>query len=179
MLKGAHNFHHSQFKCQDHLLRITYYYTYYFISSRFLFLYPAVFCRGTDIILISSQFQCYSWGAISLARYARYMQTYVLFQYSILCNIVSKTSESLIRRVVNLAYFRFTYISHPVAVYMPCVIYTYISQRSLFRYSLNNVSSINSETLLKSQCCSSSRTEEIRYFSTAFFIRIFLFLNVY
>jgi len=85
---------------------ISYYYTHYFISlaARFLLLYPGVFCRGTDIILISSRFQCYSWGAISLLRYARYMQTYVLFQYSILRNIVSKTSESLIRCVVNLAY---------------------------------------------------------------------------
>lgn len=41
------------------------------------------------------------------------MQTYVLFQYSILRNIVSKTSESLIWFVVNLA-FRFVYISHSI-----------------------------------------------------------------
>lgn len=111
------------------------------------FIRKVVFCLTTDIILISSRFQCYSGGAISLVRYACCMQTYVLFQYSILRNIVSKTSESLIRRVINLA-FRFVYISHPVAVYTPYVIYIYTAQCSLpFQYSLNNVSSINFITL--------------------------------
>jgi len=100
-------------------------------------------------------------SAISLVRYARYMQTYVLFQYSILRNIVSKTNESLIRRVINLA-FRFAYISHPVAVYTPYVIYVYTAQCSLpFQYSLNNVSSINSITLSASRCCLLSNRKDI------------------
>lgn len=150
-------------KRRNCLLRYTYYYTRRTFSTvRFLF--PSSrksSCLATDIILISSRFQCYSGGAISLARYAWYMQTYVLFQYSILRNIVSKTSESLIRRVINLA-FRFVYISHPVAVYTTYVIYVYTALCSLpFQYSVNNVSSINSITLSASRCCSLSNRNDI------------------
>jgi len=36
----------------------------------YFFIRKVVFCLVTDIILISSQFQCYSGGAISLVRYA-------------------------------------------------------------------------------------------------------------
>lgn len=125
-----------------------------FASWRILFLYPHSF-NVTP-------------GAISLVRYAWYMQTYVLFQYSILRNIVSKTSESLIRRVINLA-FRFVYISHPVAVYTPYVIYVYTAQCSLpFQYSLNNVSSINSITLSASRCCSLSN-QNISFYNIIIF----------
>lgn len=147
---------------------IVYYINYYtrcciFSAMRnfYPFIRKVIFCLVTDIILIPSRFQCYSWGAISPVRYARYMQTYVLFQYSILRNIVSKTSESLIRRVINLA-FRFAYISRPVAVYTLYVIYAYTAQCSLpFQYSLNNVSSINSITLSASPCCSLSNRKDV------------------
>jgi len=116
------------------------------ITCAVLFLRPRNFycfirpisCLGTNIILIFSRFQCYSWGTISsLTRYACCMQIYVLFQYSVLRDIVSKTSESLIRRVVNLA-FRFVYIPYPVAIYTLCVIYAY-NIAVLFQYLLNNV----------------------------------------
>jgi len=111
-------------------------------------------------------------SAISLVRYARYMQTYVLFQYSILRNIVSKTNESLIRRVINLA-FRFAYISHPVAVYTPSVIYVYTAQCSLpFQYSLNNVSSINSITLSASRCCLLSKYRKDTFCTNYYHITI-------
>lgn len=111
----------------------------YFSPRNFYCFIRLVSCPGTNIILISSWFQCYSWGTISLARYRRCMQTYVLFQYSILRDIVSKTSESLIRRVVNLA-FRSVYILYREAVYTLCVIYAY-NIIVLFQYLLNNVSS--------------------------------------
>lgn len=96
-------------------------------------------CLGTDIILISSVTVSMLLLGNHLSREVctLCMRTYVLFQYSILRDIVSKTSESLIRRVVNLG-FRFVYISYPVAVYTLCVIYAY-NIIVLFQY-LNNVS---------------------------------------
>lgn len=122
---GAYSSYHGQFKMPGSFIMLL------IITSAALFLRPNFYCfirhvscNRTDIILISSWFQCYSWETISLTRYARCMQTYVLFQYSILRDIVSKTSESLIRRIVNLA-FRFAYISYRVAVYTQCVIYAY------------------------------------------------------
>lgn len=119
-----------------------------FASWRILFLYPHSFNVTLEEPFLS-------WDMHG------YMQTYVLFQYSILRNIVSKTSESLIRRVINLT-SRFVYISHPVAVYTPYVIYAYTVQCSLpFQYSLNNVSSINSITLSASRRCSLSNRKAI------------------
>lgn len=144
---------------------VTYYYTRRctFSTVRFLSLHPEsrLSLRDGYYSYILTVSMLLPGKAISLVRYARYMQTYVLFQYSILRNIVSKTSESLIRRVINLT-FRFAYISHPVAVYTPYVIYAYTAQCSLpFQYSLNNVSSINSITLSASRCCSLSSQKNV------------------
>lgn len=130
-------------------------------------------------------------------RYARCMQTYVLFQYSILRNIVSKTSESLIRHVVNLA-FRFAYISHPVytamrylrlhiaATSLTALLYSLFPSLFLslsllfsispFQYSLNNISSINPKISSESRHCLSSNRKEKILLTLRFSIKLYLLI---
>lgn len=132
-------------------------------------------------------------------RYARSMQTYVLFQYSILRNIVSKTSESLIRHVVNLA-FRFAYISHPVytamrylrlhiaATSLTALLYSLFHSLFLslsllfsispFQYSLNNISSINPKISSESRHCLSSNRKEKILLTLRFSIKLLLYLLI-
>lgn len=74
-----------------------------FFPVEFVFLYPDIFRLKTNVILTFLMCFNVTPGKRSLIRdiLTLYANLCVLFQYSILCNIVSKTNESLIYYTIS------------------------------------------------------------------------------